>query len=172
MIGSRFSAAILGPGRKLHPGITKTIAVTFHPAYEGQYEDVLEIVFHDLKNKRQFTITRRIRAIVGSSDDYERLKPKAPYVRPKTFLYERPKKIVRVVRPPTWSHTKWAVKLPDFKALQDLIDAAFGPKPSAAIKPFIPRLTLSNYAEFWQALLWIEEEKMRYEPSVLCVIYL
>lgn len=135
--------------------------MTFHPSYEGRYEDTLELTFHDLTRKEQFVITRRVRAVVGSPEDHERLKPKAPYVRPKVSPYARPKKIVRVVRPTTWSYTKWVVSLPEFKAPNDMINAAFGPKSGAAVKPFVPAFDINNYGRFWQALLWIEEEKMR-----------
>lgn len=114
--------------------------------------------------KQQFVITRRLKAVVGSQEDQERLKAKAPYVRPKVSPYsERPRKIVRVERPVTWSYTKWAVKLLEYKAPQDLINAAFGLRPSHNVKPFIPTpLALNNYGKRWQALIWIEE-KMRYD---------
>ncbi|KAJ3556290.1 hypothetical protein NM688_g2107 [Phlebia brevispora] len=159
--GERFSASVMGKSRRISPGASKTVAVTFHPSYEGQHEDTLELVFHHLQLQEQFVITRRIQAIVGSEELHERLKAKGPYVRPKFSPYEQPRKIVRVHRPPTWSYTKWAVKLPEFKAPGDLVNAAFGPKPSATVRPFIPPFNIDNYGRFWQALLWIEEEKMR-----------
>ena len=80
---------------------------------------------------------------------------------PTAKAHDKPKKVVEVNRPNVWSHTRWAVKLPEFRAPHDLIDAAFGRNPSAAIQPFIPAFDLEHYGQFWQALVWIEEEKMQ-----------
>ena len=154
---------MIGKGKKLQPRFPKKVAIKFLPSYEGRYEDTVEFVFSDAKRKEQFVITRRIAAIVGSEEDHKRLQPKEPYVRPSAKEYERPRRVVPGERPPTWAHTKWAVKLPLFPAPQNLIDAAFGPRPSANVKPFIPEpLNLKNYAKRWQALIWIEEEKMEW----------
>ena len=153
---------MLGQNKKIKPGTAKIVAVVFHPSYEGRYEDTLELTFHDISKREQFVITRRVLAVVGSAEDYDRLKPKAPYTRPKVSPHERVREVVRVSRPPTWSHTRWRVSLPEFKIPEDLVKAAFGPKPSAAIRPFVPRFDLDNYGRFWQVVLWIEEEKMRH----------
>ncbi|GJE86466.1 RNA helicase [Phanerochaete sordida] len=144
----------------------RVVWVTFHPSYEGQYEDTLELTFHKViagsRTAEQFVITRHIRAIVGSPEDHEQLKPKAPYVkaRPKA-AYQKPRRIVRVMRPPVWSHTKWKVALPEHKPPEDLVNAAFGRHPKAAIRPYLPSLSLNAYSQFFQALLWIEEEQLR-----------
>lgn len=127
----------------------------------------MELTFHrvmpGVQAGEQFVITRRIRAIVGSPEDHELLRPKSEYVKPKgRKTYQEPKRIVRVVRPVTWSRTKWVVPLPEFKPPSDVIDAAFGPRSRTAIKEYIPPLSLSSHAHFFQALLWVEEEYNRY----------
>lgn len=162
----RFSAALLGKAKSVIHGMPRTVWVTFHPSYEGQYEDTMELTFHKVmpgsRTAEQFVIARRIRAVVGSPEDHERLKPTAPYVRarPKA-AHQKPRRIIRFVRPPTWSYTKWKISLPEFKPLDDIVNAAFGHHAKAALRQYVPQLTLETYAKFFQALLWIEEEQMR-----------
>ena len=150
-----------GGGKKISSTVATVVEVRFEPSYQGRYEDTLELTFLDLSRGERFVITRPVLAVVGSKDDYELLKPTAPYVRPKTSRHDKPKKVVEVNRPNVWSHTRWSVNLPEFHAPHDLIDAAFGRNPSAAIQPFIPTFDLEHYGQFWQALVWIEEEKMQ-----------
>ena len=115
---------------------------------------------------QQFVITRSIRAIVGSQEDHERLRATAPYARvTPQAAHARPRKLVRVVRPSTWSYTKWKVRLGEYKIPGEISAAAFGPHARAAIKQFLPRLGLESYARFFQVLLWVEEEQMRYVVS-------
>ncbi|THG94461.1 hypothetical protein EW026_g7015 [Hermanssonia centrifuga] len=159
--GTKFSATLLGNGKVIRPEAPRIVSVTFHPSFGGRYEDTLELTFRDLSNKQQFVITRRIYAIVGSQEDYDRLKPKSAFVKPKPAIYEQPKRIIRVFRPPTWSYTKWVVELPEFKAPQDLIDAAFGPRRRTSVNPYMPKFSVLSYGRFFQVLLWIEEEQMR-----------
>lgn len=160
-LACRFAAGIRRGGKKISHTVATVVEVRFEPSYEGQYEDTLELTFLDLARGERFVITRSVLAVVGSRELHERLKPTGPYVRPKTSRHDQPKRVVEHRRPSKWSHTKWVVKLPDFAPQPDLINAAFGPKPSAAVKPFIPTFDLDNYAKFWQALIWIEETKMQ-----------
>lgn len=165
--GARFSAALLGPSRHIKPDLPpRTVAVTFHPAYEGRYEDTLELTFHrvkpDQKAVEQFVITRKIRAIVGSEEDYEQLKPKAPYVRPRARAQQAPKRIIRVIRPPTWSHTEWKVKLPQFECPKNIAEALRDRHPRTAAKQLLPELTLENYTRFFEVLQWCEEKHVWY----------
>lgn len=164
--GAKFSAAVLRSQRTVKLGSPRTVSVTFHPSYEGQYEDTLELTFHRVmpgsRTAQQFVITRQIRAIVGSPEDHEQLGPKAPYVRarPKA-AYHKPRRIITVMRPPTWSRTKWKVRLPAYDPPEDLISAAFGRHPKAAVLQYVPGLSFETYTQFFQALLWIEEEQQR-----------
>jgi helicase MOV-10 len=112
-------------------------------------------------------ITRKINAVVGSPEDQERLQPTAPYVRPKlSTAFEKPRRVVRVVRPTVWSRTKWKVALPDFPIPNDVTDAAFGPHAKAALKAYLPAFSLNAYGRFLQTLLWVEEEQMRWVVRV------
>lgn len=165
---------MLGPGKGLRDDRARTVTVTFHPSYEGQYEDTLELTFQRKMTGsvvgEQFVITRSIRAVVGSPEDHERLKPKAPYVKPSAKVaFEHPKRIIKVVRPSTWSYTKWKVPLPQFPVPSDIAHAAFGPHAKTALKQFLPRLSLSSYSKFFQVLLWIEEEQIRYNTHSMLI---
>jgi len=163
---ARFSATLSGQSRWINNGRPRSLVIIFHPSYAGRYQDTLELVFFDMRKKQRFLITRRIRATVGSKDDHELLKPKSPYVRRKftPFQFEGP--IIRSLRPPTWSRTKWKAALPEFKAPDDLIHAAYrrdGNSTSRqSISEFIPSsFNSATYGKCFQVMLHIEEEKMR-----------
>ncbi|KIP01837.1 hypothetical protein PHLGIDRAFT_112706 [Phlebiopsis gigantea 11061_1 CR5-6] len=170
--GVKFSAALLGPGKGIRQATSRTVTVTFHPSYEGQHEDTVELTFRRLapgtSTGQQFVITRSICAIVGSQEDHEHLRPIAPYVRvvPRGAAHARPGKLVRVVRPSTWSRPKWKVALPEYKIPHDISVAAFGPRAKFAIREFLPALGLNSYPTFFQVLLWVEEKQMEYDLAL------
>ncbi|TEB13039.1 hypothetical protein FA13DRAFT_966055 [Coprinellus micaceus] len=110
---------------------TRTVSVVFHPGYAGQFEDTLELVFWHLDLHRAFVITRRVKATIGDRDDYEQIKPEAPYTGPKQvprFNYDRVR-VVLSLRPPTWTETVWTERLPEYKVPEKVVEAAFGPPP-------------------------------------------
>ncbi|KAJ7474539.1 P-loop containing nucleoside triphosphate hydrolase protein [Mycena galericulata] len=166
---SRFSVTLAGKSRWVKPNQARTLSAKFHPSFEGEYEDVLELIFLESSTKERFLITRKLRAVVGSEDDHEQIKPKSAYARRKLAPFQFNGPIIRSLRPPTWGPIKWASHLQEFKPPKDLIQAAFGPHPRSSakallqgVKRFLPSaFTANTYREQFQVLLYIEDEQMR-----------
>jgi helicase MOV-10 len=165
-ISFSFEAELVGIKRKVGQR-PRSLVVRFFPSHEGRYQDVLELVFYDVKRMKVFIIIRKLSAIVGSKDDHEDLAPKRPYARRKFIPLPLDGLIIRGVRPPTWTHTKWVTRLPPFEAPPALIKAAFadGVKVGAqasAIKRFLPTsLNAHSYGKYFEALIHIEAEQNR-----------
>jgi helicase MOV-10 len=154
---SSFSATLNTSGRGC------SITITFNPSYEGRHEDTLELNFQDVVRNEQFSITRRLRAVVGSRSDQQMLKPKAPFVKRKFVPLPLEGTIISPLRPPTWSETKWVTFLSEYKAPIELINAAYPPHgrkvDTRSLVP--PVLNENTYGRRFQNLLWIEEEQRR-----------
>lgn len=125
------------------------------------------MVFLHLADRRYFIITRRVFATVGSREDHERLAPRAPYSR-RAIPSFRPDQAVVVpsLRPPIWTPTKWVDKLPEFKAPAHVLEAAYSARsPKAiyqAVRRFMPTVfNERTYGQWFQIMLYIEEEQMR-----------
>ncbi|KAJ7430120.1 P-loop containing nucleoside triphosphate hydrolase protein [Mycena galericulata] len=169
---SRFSVTLAGKSRWVKRNQVRTLSAKFHPSFEGECEDVLELIFLESSTKERFLITRKLRAVVGSEDDHEQIKPKSAYARRKLAPFQFNGPIIRSLRPPTWGPVKWVSHLPEFKPPKDLIQAAFGlpshPTRSSTkavlqnVKRFLPSTFMVNtYREKFQVLLYIEDEQKR-----------
>ncbi|KAJ7434430.1 P-loop containing nucleoside triphosphate hydrolase protein [Mycena galericulata] len=169
---SRFSVTLAGKSRWVKRNQVRTLSAKFHPSFEGECEDVLELIFLESSTKERFLITRKLRAVVGSEDDHEQIKPKSAYARRKLAPFQFNGPIIRSLRPPTWGPVKWVSHLPEFKPPKDLIQAAFGPPshPTRSstkavlqnVKRFLPStFTVNTYREKFQVLLYIEDEQKR-----------
>ncbi|KAJ7266375.1 P-loop containing nucleoside triphosphate hydrolase protein [Mycena haematopus] len=166
---SKFSTNLVGKSRWVKHEEARTLSVEFHPSFDGEYTDVLELVFLDTSTRQRFLITRKLCAVVGSKEDHQRLKPKSAYSRrkPAPFQFDGP--IVRSLRPPTWGPSNWTARLPAFDPPADLIQVAFGSHSGSstktvlqAVKQFLPStFTLNTYAQHFQVMLYIEGEQMK-----------
>lgn len=137
--------------------------ITFSPSHEGRYEETLELTFHDMQRGQRFSITRQIRATVGSKSDHENLKPKAPYAKRKFVPLPIEGRIISPLRPPTWTETVWATFLPEYEAPSDLIKAAYGRDGLKVVRRnFMPSVfNEKTYGKHFQYVIWIEEEQRR-----------
>ncbi|KAJ3507038.1 hypothetical protein NLJ89_g6529 [Agrocybe chaxingu] len=164
--GTKFSARLRGKSRVIQKGVTRQLSIIFHPAYEGHYKDMLELVFYDAEKDKAFAIARTVEATVGSREDHDQLRPKAPYTRRKFKKFDPTGTIVPSLRPPTWTKTLWKDKLPFFDPPARLIDAAYGPRsgnnPLSMIKRFMPStFNVNTYGNWFQVLLYLEEERVK-----------
>jgi helicase MOV-10 len=159
----RFSAEASGrnPSKWLFDRDPKIVKVTFRSSVLGNFEDTLELYFFDVSTKTKFTILRKARVTVGSSDDHELLKPKAPYVK----SVARPRlprgHVVGLRRPEIWSEAKWVTRLSMYKIPSALADAASSRNAHNVVKQqHMPdALHLGTYTSYFNTLLWIEEER-------------
>ncbi|KDQ60007.1 hypothetical protein JAAARDRAFT_593478 [Jaapia argillacea MUCL 33604] len=161
--GVSFSATLVGKSQSIEQSSTRSALVLFHPSYEGRYEDTVEFLFHDTRGDERFVITRRVTAIVGSEEDYDLLKPSAPYAKPIVRPLEPEELVIPGLRPPTWSDVRFRNPLPEYPPPKDLIDAAYGRNGWKEVKSrFLPRIfDVISHAKWFQVLLHIEEEKQR-----------
>ncbi|KAK7052594.1 RNA helicase [Favolaschia claudopus] len=167
----RFSATLAAKFRWVKNGKPRTLAIQFLPSeFDGEYKDVLELVFLNRSTRQRFLITRRVFAVVGSKDDHEQLKPKTPYQRRRRAPFQFNGPIVPSLRPPTWGPIKWTSRLLPFDPPPALIQAAFGESDSQrkrsgilhGVKQFVPSaFNLNTYAQHFQTMLYIEEEQKR-----------
>lgn len=155
-----------------------TFTVTFKPdGNNGRYEDRIEFIFKDTRLNKRFAITRSVVATLGVQEDYELLKAKRPYVRPKrTEQLEEP--IVEFtpgIPPPAIAEFKWAVRLLPYeipKALKRLLEEC--ERANLAPSKIVERVrgafitspfTADTYARHLAYMLWIEEERARRDLS-------
>ncbi|KAJ7636868.1 P-loop containing nucleoside triphosphate hydrolase protein [Roridomyces roridus] len=171
---SKFSATLSGGrSRWVKRNQARTLAVKFEPngSIEGEYDDVLELIFLETATKERFLITRTLHAVVGSPEDHEQIKPKAAYARRKQGAPQNQSTgpIIRSLRPPTWGPVKWTSRLGEFKPPPALIQAAF-PQHARVntkailgnVRDFLPSsFTINTYGEHFQTMLYIEDEQMR-----------
>ncbi|KAJ6608222.1 P-loop containing nucleoside triphosphate hydrolase protein [Mycena sp. CBHHK59/15] len=167
--GTKFSVSLAGKSKWVRHNEARTIAVKFFPSFDGEYEDVLELLFLDVGTKRRFLITRKIRAVVGSQEDYDQLKPKSAYSRRKPAPFQFNGPIIRSLRPPTWGPIQWVGRLQEYKPPDDLIRVAFGSQAGpnsraimAGVRQFLPpSFTPNTYGKHFQVMLYIEDEQMK-----------
>ncbi|KAA1476103.1 P-loop containing nucleoside triphosphate hydrolase protein [Dentipellis sp. KUC8613] len=151
---------------RLESSAETCITVTFRqPAVLiGRYEDKLEITFQDESHGR-FTIVRSVRAIVGNREDYEALKPSAPYVPRHKGPKRAEKRIVEGIPPPSLNAVEWVRKLPEaeipkqllsilaMKSVDDIVNEL---KHNVIRGDLSPEL----YGLYFKTLLWVEEHRM------------
>ncbi|KAF7378134.1 RNA helicase [Mycena sanguinolenta] len=175
---SKFTVNLVGKSRWVKHEEARTLSVKFHPSFDGEYRDVLELVFLETLTRQRFLITRKLCAVVGSKEDHQQLKPKTPYSRPKPAPFQFDGPIVRSLRPPTWAPSNWTARLPPFDPPADLIQVAFGSHSGnnaknvlQAVRQFLPpTFTLNTYAQHFQVMLYIEGEQMRQDLEMYNMI--
>jgi helicase MOV-10 len=141
------------------------VRLDFKQSHIGRYEDRIEFTFEDNQLRKEFLISRSLRAIVGSKADHQLLQPKAPYV-PKERLVRQPElTIVEGVAPPSLKAIPYVFKLPQANIpkllLATLANGSVSETVKRVRKVFLPSvLDSETYARHFKHLLWIEEFRM------------
>ncbi|KIM34476.1 hypothetical protein M408DRAFT_325872 [Serendipita vermifera MAFF 305830] len=130
----------------------------------GRFQDRLELVLYDVPTQKQFAIVKPLSIIVGSRNDYEDLKPVAPYIPKKKIQREPVKEVVEGERPPAISAVKWVMKLPSYdypKALKTILDMPTMKEKIRLLRSgFVPRELISaSHARWFHVMLYIEEHQ-------------
>lgn len=164
-----FTARLKGKSKLIRPNSPRTVRVRFAASDVGRYEDTLELLFSDPHTRGVFLITRKLFATVGDPELHDRLGPEAPYTRNTGPTMNLTGKIMPSTRPPEWTKTKWTEKLPKYEVPAYVIEAAFGKgagNPVQNVRRLMPQtLNLQSYGDWFQYLLYVEEEQMRYVPA-------
>ena len=80
--------------------------------HRGRTEDRIEFHFEDTSLSQHFAITRPLVAIVDNREDYDAIKPIAPYVRKQWKPREQHEDVVPGVKPEAFAQIKWTQVLP------------------------------------------------------------
>ena len=160
-------------GRRLTigPGTSSTVQIGFIPQFEGRFEATLQLIFESQQLDR-FAVHRRLRAIAGSLDDHERFESlnQDGYVPRSGTGQQIPlEKIIPLPNPAPFGD------IPEYELpalVQEAVDRStfkrpYDKKAPALIATLRPReLTMDTYAQFFTALLNVEEGHQQYVYSL------
>ncbi|KAG8867123.1 hypothetical protein FRC20_006671 [Serendipita sp. 405] len=90
----------------------------------GRFQDRLELIFYDVTAQKKFAITRSLSAIVSNHEDYEVLKPSAPYIPKEATKREVVKEYEEGIRPPAIAQIETDLERYDQEAVTMQPDAA------------------------------------------------
>jgi helicase MOV-10 len=138
----------------------------------GRYEDMLEIRFTRVSDNQPFSVTRKVKAIVGDAADYALLRPTAPYVPRQRTNRQAISDWITGVPPPRLLAIAWRSKLrqyqipPNDRAILSIPPVntdTGGDIVPAEIRSLLPgTLSRSTHADMFCKLLWLEEISMEY----------
>ncbi|TFK61423.1 P-loop containing nucleoside triphosphate hydrolase protein [Pluteus cervinus] len=171
-----FSCSLTSPLKWLRAGQSCIVAVEVRHSYAGVHEASLQLNFV-LRGGQEVIVTRSLSATMGSKDDQEFLRPKEPYNGKKKKKYvPLPGVVFRAARPAIWSVPDYKIKLPWYVVPKGLVETVFGPatvegdgdqkrddkQAFRELGRYLPgKLEPRTYVQFFQTLLWVEEEQNR-----------
>ena len=142
----------------------------------GSYQDTLEIRFSRVSNDQLFSVTRTVKAIIGDAAGYALLQPTAPYVPRRRSNRQQISTVVEGIPPPKLLAIAWRSKLgryeipktfrPIFSLQPNRPETGEDIVPSQIRSLFQKSLRLSNHAQKFCMLLWIEEVSMEYVDNL------
>ncbi|CAA7269336.1 unnamed protein product [Cyclocybe aegerita] len=146
----------------------KSIAVIFtlSQGHIGRYVDRAEFIFQDTQLRKQFTITRTLKAVVGNQAEHEALMPRTPYT-PRRRTTQKPMlELVEGIKPPALHAIPYIGRLPVANIPSQLQGILSGSQSTTKLVDQIRRVFMPNvldsdtYGRHHKTLLWIEEFKM------------
>ncbi|RPD55534.1 P-loop containing nucleoside triphosphate hydrolase protein [Lentinus tigrinus ALCF2SS1-7] len=160
-----FSAVIIGGPRVVAWGKSIYVRVTFLHPQRGRFFGRLELTLQDT-SRRQYLITRQLRAVVGNASNYELLKAVAPYVHRRPTRWHHGGQVMEGRRPPALDAVMWVKTLEQSyipAGLQDILKNGSTRKAIAAIRgTFLPQTLINETHErYFRVLLWLEEHRLR-----------
>lgn len=165
-ISSSFMASLPHPA-PLRRGAQFQVAVLFSPqGHQGFHRDRIELKFKNPQlDPPTFFITRNLCGLVGVKEEYESLEPVAPYKPRKVIPFWKPTSLDGE-KPPALGDIRWKVPLPHEpvpKSVKDALAHRDAAEREIDVQQLLPNdLNSESYAEHWQVLLHVEEEKMRF----------
>ncbi|KAF8869389.1 AAA domain-containing protein [Infundibulicybe gibba] len=161
-----FTVTVEGVGRAITQHQPVSLKVEFRGNHIGRYEDRLEVIFEDTALKKQFVISRPLRAIVGNPEDHEVLRPKAPYIPRSRTVRDVEKDIIGGVPPPSMEAVRYIAPLPRAIIPTELSSLLSNNLPLSETIKRMRRLYLpsslngNTYGRHFKHLIWAEEYKM------------
>ncbi|KDQ06712.1 hypothetical protein BOTBODRAFT_39425 [Botryobasidium botryosum FD-172 SS1] len=144
------------------------VTVVFsHRGIRGRFEDRLVLGFRDLAKNENITVTRPLRAILGSQADQEMLQPIEPYSGHRVREGYDPAELLFGEEPEPLRAIPWKGKLKPYfipDALSEILDERCSPsmKVTSIHAEFLPEpLSAATHVNHWHTLLHVEEHQMR-----------
>ncbi|KAG8986628.1 hypothetical protein FRB94_002635 [Tulasnella sp. JGI-2019a] len=137
----------------------------------GHFNDRAELRFENTTLQQSFTIVRRVKAIIGSKADYELLKAKAPFARPKRRRLRPNGRPVPGPRRSIRSNIPYVRIPPKYRHDKAVIVAGQEEERTQIIRAMLPpTLDADTYARHWHTLIHVEEGQMLQDIEVYDMI--
>ena len=159
--------SIKGSNRLLTSRLSITFSVSVQQDHIGRADDRLDFIFEDAQLKTRFMISRRLRVIVGSKDDHELLKPRAPYMPRKRTTRVPETKVIEGVAPPATTAIPYITKLPPFTIPASITNTLSNGSIQEIMRHVrqvhLPSVfNAETYGRHFKCLLWVEEFRMEF----------
>lgn|SRR6266850_4263195 len=168
-----FVATFDGDSHTIRPGTESTVSISFEPKFDGLFKATLELVFYDGQRSARFKVRRRLRGIAGSIEDhkfFESLDHDDGKGSTTGDRYVPPQRVVLLSQPAQRHKSR---KFPQYEVPQSVQEAVeqsnksrpydkHAPGLISALRP--NRLTIDTYAQFFRALLNVEDGHLQYVP--------
>jgi hypothetical protein len=173
-----FVATFEGDSRTIQPGTKNTVRIIFCPKFEGLFEAELKLVFYDVRLLSRFVVRRKLQGIAGSIEDHKRFKShdqendKGP---PETYHCVPPQTVIPLLQP---DGRRKSGRLPEYDVHPSVQEAVIN---STAAHPYDEqagplvsilrprRLTEDTYAQYFQALLNVEDGQQQCVPWLFSI---
>lgn len=153
-------------GSEIAYGNAKEISLYFHSSDRGRFQDRLELGFYDSAHAKRFAITRTLLCIVGNREDFEAIKPSAPYKPRQKKAREAVGTIDDGPKPPAIASIKWEVELKLYnvpKELERVLKMDDKKAKLKSLRVYMPReFTCETYTRQFHTLLHTEEHRAAY----------
>lgn len=138
--------------------------IFFRHALHGRYEARLEFTFQ-APGQAAFVIARRLLVVVSNAAERDLLKPIKPFERGRRAEWNHEAEVLVGQAPKLGDKTNWARDLPQYHIPPPLLDILRGRSPEDVFAQlqdeyFPVPLSQPNHAQYFQYLLWIEENRM------------
>ncbi|KAH7910666.1 P-loop containing nucleoside triphosphate hydrolase protein [Hygrophoropsis aurantiaca] len=155
---SSFSCGLVGRSWVITPGHIRRVSIDFDPRHEGLHEDTLDLSFKDHRNSEEFSVSRRLRAIVGSQEDHALLHSDRPYIRRRREHIPWTGPVFSTTRPPIWTPVKWVRAMGKFEIPKALEKYCLTLRAEGIKGRFMSTdLDLSSYGRNFGVMLHLEE---------------
>ena len=174
-----FVATFEGDSRTIRPGTESIVCVLFSPKFEGLFEAELKLVFYDERQSSRFVVRRRLYGIAGTIEDhrlFESLDQENDNQTRNDYRYVPPQTVIPLLQPDGRRHSRRL--LPNYDVppiVQEAVDSSTASHPYEQkawnlVSTLRPRgLTEETYAQYFQALLNVEDGQQQCVPPPLSI---
>ena len=172
----RFIVVFERDSHNMLPGTESAVRVIFSPEYEGPFKATLELVFYHSQLSAWIVVRRRLQGIAGSLEEHFESTSREDADEPTESRRDvLPRKIIPLL--PT-DRRRRSRNFPDYKVppiVQSAVDKSTSTCPYdqnapdllSLLKP--DSLSLNTYANYFNALLNVEDGHQQYFPQLFAL---